>query len=351
MCDRPLRGFEIGKTKNGKPNYLICSSDIDFIYTYDNVKGYRPDGSEKWIKMHGKVPKSLNHYYIDKYQLIPCGSCLSCRLTRAAEMADRCMLEMQYNEKACFLTLTYDDEHIISTNYERRDTGEIGTSQTLFKKHYIDFIKRLRKNTGLKISYVLCGEYGSSSDRPHYHAIIFGYFPDDAVPWSKNKRGQWLYTSEELCKLWRQGYVVVGECTKDSANYVCRYVTKKLYGDLAEDKYKMRGQLPPFIVSSKNPAIGKRYFDDHPDCVKSTLSYSTYEGGHTFKPPRYFKKLYEKLDEFDKNYAEGLDKSNESMISLNRNRCLWTDMTYEQESEAKERSSKSKALNFKRDSV
>lgn len=354
MCDRPLRGFPVGHTKTGKINYFICSSDIDYIYTTDKIDDKKDlNNGYKWIRMHGEVPKNLNGYAIKKFQAIPCGSCLSCRITRAAEMADRCMLERKYHENACFVTLTYDDEHIISTNYSVPDTGELGYSETLFKKHYIDFFKRLRKRyPNSNIRYVLCGEYGETTQRPHYHAIIFGYWPNDAVFYSVNKRGQRLYVSEELNKIWKNGYCVLGDCDRDSCNYVSRYVTKKLYGDFGKEEYEMKGRIPPFIVSSKRPAIGKVWFDDNKDwCMESTISYSTPDGGHTFKAPRYFKKLYDK-ENLDYNELDRLrDLNNEIGYLQEVHFKDSSDMLRSEVADVKERISKSKAKAFTRDSL
>lgn len=356
MCDRPLHGFQIGYTRKGKPNYLICSPQIDYIYTNDKIDEKKDlNNGYKWLKGHGKVPKNIIGHVIDRYSLIPCGSCLSCRITRAAEMADRAMLEMKYHDKACFITLTYDDEHIIRTNYTNCSTGESGVSETLFKKHYQDFIKRLRKfYNGVDIRYILCGEYGETTLRPHYHAIIFGIFPDDAIPFSVNKRGQQLYTSDIMCKLWKKGYVVVGECTRDSANYVCRYVTKKLYSDLGDEVYDQCGRLKPFIVSSKRPAIGKRWYEDNKDwCMESTISYSTPDGGHTFTAPRYFHKLHENdIEDYEAlEYYKIRDLREEIAYLQDVHLIERTDADIDDIAAAKERSSQNKAAGFKRDMI
>lgn len=357
MCDRPLRGFQIGYTRKGKPNYLICSADVDYIWTTD--KDIYRDGKivavpKKWNKGHGSVPASLNGDYIEKWSAIPCGSCLSCRITRAAEMADRAMLEMQYHDKACFITLTYDDEHIIRTNWSDPVSGEMGVSETLFKKHYIDFIKRLRKYyKDVDIRYILCGEYGDTTFRPHYHAIIFGIFPEDALPYSVNHRNQLLYTSDILTKLWRNGYVIVGECTRDSCNYVCRYVTKKYYGSLSDSEYRSKGRIPPFITSSKRPAIGKRWYEDNKDwCLDMPISYPTPDGGHTFDAPRYFRKLRESVDD-GKLIEYNLHRDAKSQIINSQVSHMkdYTDLTPDEQAAIRERQSNNKAAGFLRDKI
>ena len=61
-----------------------------------------------------------------------------------------------------FLTLTYNDDNLPS------DVG-------LHKDDLQRFFKRLRKALDTKkIRYFACGEYGDTTSRPHYHAIVFG---------------------------------------------------------------------------------------------------------------------------------------------------------------------------------
>lgn len=343
MCDRPLKGFQPLErypdgqygpklTKNGKQFYMICSPDVKYIWS---------DNHDRWHKSYdfNRADFSTVKNVVKDFILIPCGSCLSCRINRAGELADRCMLEMNYHDKACFVTLTYDSDHLIEFLYTRSDTGETGRSATLFKKHYMDFFKRLRKAfPGSDIRYVLCGEYGDTSNRPHYHAIIFGYRPSDLVAVSRNRRGQLLYSSEELNRLWKNGMCIVGDVTKDSANYVCRYVTKKLYSDVGKENYQAIGRIPPFIVTSKRPAIGRRWYEDNKDwCLDRQITYGTETGSRSFQAPRYFRKLADQ---------EGLDTWKRVEIYSNREQANISqfmyqksvnDVTAEELAEAKER--------------
>lgn len=346
MCDRPLKGFKIGYTKNGKPNYLVCSPEVKYVWSDNNDCWHK---SYDFNRSNFVTVKDV----VKEYTLIPCGSCLSCRIARAGELADRCMLEMNYHDEACFVTLTYDELNLIRTNYTRTDTGETGCSNTLFKKHYMDFFKRLRKaNPGSDIRYVLAGEYGEQSDRAHYHALIFGYKPHDLRPVSVNRRGQPLYMSEELNRIWQKGNCIVGDVTKDSANYVCRYVTKKLYSDIGMDNYQMRGRIPPFIVTSKRPAIGKRWYDDNKDwCLDQTISYATPSGGRTFTAPRYFKKLAEKEGLLTFERCDIMDVRNSVNVSQNEYVKSVNGLSYEEIAEAKEREMESKNKVFTRDRI
>lgn len=355
MCDRPLKGFvpkerdqKTGlyvpkKTKNGKPFYMICSPEVNYIWM---------DNNDRWHKSYDFNSSNFVTCkdVVKEYKPIPCGSCLSCRINRAGELADRCMLEMNYHDKACFVTLTYNDDHIIRSHYTRTDTGECGVSETLFKKHYMDFFKRLRKhNSGCNIRYVLCGEYGSLG-RPHYHAIIFGYRPDDLVPYTLNRRGQWLYTSRELESIWKNGFVIIGDVTKDSANYVTRYVTKKLYSDVGEENYQKIGRIPPFITTSKRPAIGRLWYEDNKDwCMDHQISYSTDRGGRNFKAPRYFRKLAEAEGIVSWTQSEYMDNSNDAAVTRMDYEKTINKAGYDKISQAKEREREAINKAFTRD--
>lgn len=65
---------------------------------------------------------------------LPCGQCIGCRLDRARAWAARCLHEAESYQDNCFLTLTYDDDHLPKDN-------------SLNKRDIILFIKKLRKKT------------------------------------------------------------------------------------------------------------------------------------------------------------------------------------------------------------
>ena len=118
---------------------------------------------------------------------VPCGRCTSCRLEHSRQWAVRCMHEAQMHEGNSFITLTYAPEHLHE-------------DYSVHKKELQKFFKRLRKNTGIKLRYFACGEYGDENRRPHYHAIIFGYdFPDKQL-YTKTRTGDLLYRSPLLEK-------------------------------------------------------------------------------------------------------------------------------------------------------
>lgn len=154
----------------------------------------------------------------------------------------RCVHEASLYDENCFITLTFDEEHLPKS-------GSVSPSD--FQK----FMKRLRKKfPGRKIRYYHCGEYGEESERPHYHAALFNFdFPDKEL--IKVSDGNRLYRSPLLESLWPFGISSIGSLTFESAAYVARYITKKVYGEKAEDHY--RGRHPEYTTMSKG--IGKDF--------------------------------------------------------------------------------------------
>lgn len=208
---------------------------------------------------------------------IPCGYCIECRIEKSRQWAIRCMHETKLHEENCFLTLTYNDENLPKDG-------------SVHKEHFQSFMKRMRKKYG-KMRYFHCGEYGENFGRPHYHAILFGHYPKDAELHSI-RNGIRYYKSERLNKTWRKGFVVIGDVTFESAAYVARYVMKKVTGDKAEEHYQ--GKSPEYITMSRNPGIGKEFFEKYMDEIYKTDSVIS-KGQHA-PVPKYYDYLMEKID-------------------------------------------------------
>ena len=125
-----------------------------------------------------------------KFIVLPCGQCYACRIAKSREWAARCVLEAKMHDDNCFITLTYDDNHVPS-------------DMSLVKMDFTNFIKRLRKNTGEKIRYYACGEYGELYQRPHFHACLFGYKPKDLILWSVRNGVNLYHTSRKNQQLYQ----------------------------------------------------------------------------------------------------------------------------------------------------
>ena len=191
---------------------------------------------------------------------VACGQCMGCRIDKSQEWAARIVHESQMHHDNCFVTLTYDDDHL------PYDGG-------LNKTHFQKFMKRLRKKfPENKIRYFHCGEYGEKLGRPHYHACLFGIDFLDREEYSA-KNDVTTYTSEQLAKVWGMGFCTVGELNYDSAAYTARYIMKKITGTRAEEHYQkvcpMTGEIfnvqPEYITMSlgrkRGEGIGGSFYE------------------------------------------------------------------------------------------
>ncbi|AXF52762.1 MAG: replication initiator protein [Microviridae sp.] len=264
-------------TVNDKVQYKVTSYQTNHVELINNI----------WTPTHLSFRSSLATKVVSEYIEIPCGKCLGCKLDYSSRWADRCLLEMQYHSVSCFLTLTYDDEHV-----PYNDNGLMTLRFTDFQK----FMKRLRKCISpVKVRYFACSEYGSKSLRPHYHVIIFGWEPPDKEIIRKGPAGSWYYKSCLLERLWPFGYSLVGDATWKSCAYVARYVTKKLGSHAELEDYDLE---PERIVMSRKPGLAYQWFHDHPEFVEWNSIPVTLgeDGGKSIRPPKYFEAKLEEIN-------------------------------------------------------
>lgn len=155
------------------------------------------------------------------------------------------MLEAkQYTDNA-FITLTYDDEHL-----------PIGG--TLVRAHYQQWLKRLRDRLSPQtIRYFVVGEYGERTERPHYHAILFGYPPCRKHPQHCTTRR--CVSCDLIFDTWGHGLIQVGTLTHASAQYCAGYITKKLTN---KDDPRLKGREPEFAKMSLRPGLGAGFLHD-----------------------------------------------------------------------------------------
>lgn len=225
----------------------------------------------------------------DAPMTVPCGQCIGCRLERSRQWAIRNMHENQMHDYSCFITLTYSDENLPYGN-------------TLVLEDFQKFMKRLRKKVG-PVRFFHCGEYGDETDRPHYHALLYGWSPSDPELFSQ--KGEYpLYTSPTLTGLWGAGHATFGEVSFDTAAYVSRYVTKKITGDDAIEHYRWMdeetGEIidrkPPYATMSRRPGIGMEWLRKH-----GTEAYthdSVIMRGREMQPPKAYDRAFEHIDPY-----------------------------------------------------
>lgn len=245
---------------------------------YHPVPAYRLDDGSVVFVERGSVRGSLT---------LACGQCVGCRLERSRQWAVRCMHEAQLHKRNCFVTLTYSPEFVpadFSLNYS----------------HFQLFMKRLRRKLGA-VRFYMCGEYGESTLRPHFHVCLFGLdFPDKLF--YRGSGESKLYTSAVLDSVWGLGFATIGEVTFESAAYTARYVMKKVNGDLAPAHYRRvvesTGEivdvLPEFCHMSLKPGIGYLWFSRFMSDVYP-------EGrvvarGKSCLPPKYYDRKFAEAD-------------------------------------------------------
>lgn len=115
---------------------------------------------------------------------------------------------------------------------------------TLQRHHLSLFIRYLRRKAK-GVRFFASGEYGDTTYRPHYHAILFG-LPD---------------TTDLVQQSWTHGFARVDPLTPAAISYVAGYCSKKLGHKLdSEERIDYRtGELftfqPPFLQMSRRPGI------------------------------------------------------------------------------------------------
>lgn len=212
------------------------------------------------------------------------------------------MHEAQLHEANCFVTLTYG-----------RD--KLPPNGSLHHPDFQRFMKRLRQHqaqrTAPAVRFYMCGEYGPSTQRPHYHANLFGVdFREDWIPQGKSSAGKLFYTSKTLTALWTHGHVSVQPLTKETAAYTTRYIMTKALGETAKTAYQHvdpdTGELiqrtPEYAAMSLKPGIGARWLHKyHADIYNH--DYAVLDN-HKHRPPRYYDQLIKKGHTYDTDHLE-----------------------------------------------
>lgn len=167
-----------------------------------------------------------------------CGACPECLKRKASRWALRAFYEAQEHDNNIAVCLTYD-------SYVRDSRGNIigeRVSDLSCNKRDVQlFIKRVRKKYGNNVKYIASAEHGKRTNRAHYHVLLFGVTFDDCVPYKRSKRGNLIYKSNTLNKLWKHGICTVDSLHVNSA--VARYCTKYAIKDSrASDTFMLCSQ-------------------------------------------------------------------------------------------------------------
>ncbi|QCS36519.1 replication initiator protein [Capybara microvirus Cap3_SP_443] len=263
---------------------------------WDEYLAAKRDGDEETLS---RAP----YYGATRVVQIPCGQCIQCRLDKSRKWANRMMAEARCWDHNYFVTLTYDDNHLPIRDWFHDEDGSIQEGVTLLPDEISKFMKKLRvyyeRRTGKTgIRFFGCGEYGEKSGRPHYHIILFNCELDDLKPYKATECGP-LFNSAFLESIWsdeygQKGYVTVAPFTWDTGAYVARYIMKKQLGPPAYSYYNEHRKIPEYVIMSRNPGIGKFYYDQKKDEIYETDEIIIHKHGATIKakPGKYFDGYY-----------------------------------------------------------
>lgn len=233
-------------------------------------------------------PLRVFNKYTNEYVWVPCGKCNTCQNRRASEWTQRCERERAASLMSFFVTLTYDESskpvytftggfdkvginednflrasrerdlevvHITKELFDSNADKELfygllvrggvpyasRTDIQLFHKRLNKYFKQNVTNKYQNFRYFLVSEYGSTTLRPHFHAI---YFVNDSEVARRFHEG--------ILSCWQYGRIDVQCVQKSACSYVAQYVNK--FVDMPS--FYQKSPLRPFILCSRNPFIG-----------------------------------------------------------------------------------------------
>lgn len=222
---------------------------------------------------------------------LPCGKCFFCRRRKANQWTGRLLMENFSHAKASFLTLTFDDDHLPNPPYVSKRDLQL-------------FFKRLRKSLSpRKFRYYACAEYGDTTGRPHYHAILFGISQDE---------------KDVVSDAWKMGYVRLDRVQVGSIAYVAGYVNKKF---IHSREFEITGEVKEkeFSLMSRRPALGSNFLNRLKDLAFSQAPHDVISviqvGERTFLLDRTMREKLRKLVLNEEEY-ESVKKVGKELYAL-----------------------------------
>lgn len=243
--------------------------------------------------------------YKSKYAYVPCGKCVECRKAKSAEWQFRLNAEFIELKKRgwniAFMTLTYDELHLPHIPQALFKNKEEYKSIPCFSRTDVrDFIDRIRQYCKYhyrfvgsdSIKYFVASEYGSTTHRPHYHAVL---------AWPQSVSYEFMH---KLCsECWQHGYLFPRKPEGDynsstkkrirsfkiegdvvpALRYVAKYVTKDI--DFVnvlttlnlKKQTKLYKKIQPFHIQSRS--FGYELLRN----MSNDEKYNLLENGHAFQ--------------------------------------------------------------------
>lgn len=195
---------------------------------------------------------------------VPCGKCGACKHNRRIDWSYRLAKEAKEAMNASFLTLTYNDE-----NLPRNQFG----LPSLRKRDLQLFTKRIRKlNSKVwdkQLRYYSVGEYGTQTQRPHYHSVMFNLHPS---VWPK------------LADTWTHGNTRRDQVNDARIHYVTKY-----HMNYDKDHSAQLSREAEFATMSRRPGIGATHVQDIEEVARSNDQLYVINNGFKQRMPRYYR--------------------------------------------------------------
>lgn len=238
--------------------------------------------------------------------VVPCGYCISCLSNKRDAWSFRLEKEMAVSTSAMFVTLTYADNN--KTNLSKRDfqlfmkrlRKACAKPQPLRLSDFLplggiippekDKVSQIARK-GPNLRYYAVGEYGTKTQRPHYHIILFN------MPFKAEHLIVNAWTDPETKQ--SLGFVKIGSVTSASIAYVTKYCISP--------KYNVTNRTIPFSLMSTKPPLGLNYFTENGNYHRETSRfYATSLGGKKTNLPRLYRERIFSDEERKKHYQETL---------------------------------------------
>lgn len=215
---------------------------------------------------------------------IPCGRCMSCRRDKTRLLELRAKEEWRSHAHSAYVTLTFDDNHLIYKNGFCFPTVNRKVAHEFFDRlrHNIknlNPIVRMVNRIDENFTFLYSTEYGDDKGRPHIHCILFG------VDFSNCRK--------LLQRTWENGSIDIKPVKNGCIRYVTKYLQKQAFGEEKYSKYFDNGLDAPVVGWSKG--FGSKLYEKKADDIRK---YGAIKDGNNFLPvPSYYKNKYFFFDE------------------------------------------------------
>lgn len=221
---------------------------------------------------------------------VPCGKCIGCLNQKRSQWTSRLQNEVKNATKAVFITLTYNDESIPMIK------KGLKYAPTLKKRELQLYFKRIRKYEK-NLKYYAVGEYGSQTQRPHYHALVIGVEDNLLID-------KWVGEQGSEIEGQSLGHIRIDRIS----DALIHYLTKYMINDEWDKENDIR--IKPFAIMSKG--LGRAYINEAGTYHKTARTFiSLSPGGVKYCISRYHKERI-----FTPEERNEITKENKERFSL-----------------------------------